>query len=115
MNLSPRDTPPIQNMGGMQPDSDILNRCLDAIYNSGMSIEDCVRRYPEYLELGALLQAAVEAKSLPKVALSQASKSAMRQRILAHYDAQPVARPAPTRHFNVRTWLRPAFAVVATF
>src|SRR5689334_14847163 len=115
MNLSPRDTPPIRNIGGMQTDSDVLNKCLDAIYNNRATIDDCVRRYPEYIELGELLQAAVEARSLPKVGLNQASKSIMRQRILAHYDAQPVARTTQTRHFNLRAWVRPAIAIITTF
>ena len=105
----------------MQSDGDVLNKCLEAIHSNRATIEECLRQYPEYFELGMLLQAALAVQESPKVTLSAASKSELRQRMLAHFDAQPVRKPERSQNFkwfqnfNLRLWFRPAFATLATF
>src|SRR6185295_18882343 len=89
-------------------------KCLEAIRAKRATIEECVQQYPEFAELGSLLRAAVDVYSLPDVALGLSSKSAMREKILARYDAQPIRKPARTRTFNWRMWQRSAIGLFTT-
>jgi hypothetical protein len=114
MSLSSRNTPSIDNIGPAQTNDTILTKCLESIRTRRATIEDCVQQYPEFLELGSLLHAALDVYTLPKVEMTPSSKSLMRQRILAHYDAQPIRKPVRTPRFNWRVWLRPAIAFVTT-
>src|SRR5689334_12263067 len=113
MTLSSQHVPPTGNSPGLQHEGEIFNKCLQAIQSNRATIEDCVKQYPEYSDLGMMLQATLAVEEVPKVALSPIASSDMRQRILAHYDAQPVRKSIqPVRY---RSWMRPLVAIITSF
>src|ERR1051326_9117385 len=91
--------------------SDVLDRCLQAIRKNDATIEDCVQQYPDFSELGMLLRSVLDLQEIPRDRLSAQARSDIRQRVLAHYDAQPNQKPVRSQSRNRRFWLRPAIAL----
>ncbi|MFN7211261.1 MAG: hypothetical protein ACK4P1_12870, partial [Aggregatilineales bacterium] len=56
---------------------EILEACLRAVQRGEASIEECVRRYPEFKALGALLRSALALRALGAEELNAESRAAL--------------------------------------
>ncbi len=84
---------------------EILEVCLRAVQRGETSIEECVRRYPEFKALGALLRSALALRTLGAEELNAESRAALERRLRAAY----ALRVSPPKR-----WLPRALAAVAT-
>ncbi|MCS6871735.1 MAG: hypothetical protein NZ571_09780, partial [Anaerolineae bacterium] len=64
---------------------EIFEACLRAVQRGDASIEECVRRYPEVQELGALLRTALTLRALGAESLTVQQRIALERRLRAAY------------------------------
>jgi hypothetical protein len=69
--------------------SEILANCLQMIESGAASVDDCIRRHPEFTELRELLDAAAAVQNLQMVGMPVHSKRLLRKQVLAHYQSRP--------------------------
>src|SRR5262245_37879207 len=87
--------------------NDILERCIQAIESGQASVEECVARFPDYPELGSLLQVVVAFRDMPRPEMPAAFTVKTQQRLQAQLRQRVrAARPARAR----LSWL-PRFAI----
>jgi hypothetical protein len=88
-----------ENSGNNQNDQfdDVLERCLKAIENGQVTIEQCIARFPQYAELGELLSLAVATRELPRPMMSAAFTTKTQQRLQAQLRRRVQAVQRATR------------------
>lgn len=64
---------------------EIFEACLRAVQRGEASIDECVKRYPEFKALGALLRSALALRALGAESLSAEGRAAMERRLHAAY------------------------------
>src|SRR5690242_10515037 len=98
-------TGPVQNNNGEKNNYDeILDRCLRAIERNQATIESCVKRFPEYQELGDLLRMALAVRGLPRPTMPAAFTTRTQQQLQAQLRARVRAQHTPSNRRPV--WLR---------
>jgi hypothetical protein len=83
---------------------EIFETCLRDVRAGKVSVEECVRRYPEFTALGALLRSALALRSLSAERMDAAQREALERRLRAAYALH--VRPAPR-------WLLRTLAIAA--
>jgi hypothetical protein len=113
----------------LQDEHDVFEACLRAILTGHATVRDCVRRYPHIPELGALLETASRAHSLPQPSMPVAARDQLRAEIISRhrilYEMQqiaPTVAPSTVSFWHalspLRLMMRPLLAlsiVVALF
>src|SRR5438128_1822874 len=98
-------TGPVQSNNGEKNNYDeILDRCLRAIERNQATIESCVKRFPEYRELGDLLRMALAVRGLPRPMMPSAFTIRTQQQLQAHFRARTRTQRAAAHRRPV--WLR---------
>ncbi len=99
----------VQNNNG-EPNNygEILNRCLQAIERNQATVESCVKRFPEYQELGDLLRMALAVREMPRPMMPAAVMTRTQQQLQAHLRARARAQRASA--YRRPAWVRLAVA-----
>src|SRR5258708_21173134 len=63
---------------------EVLNRCLRAIESGQISVEECIARFPQFPELGALLHTALLLSDLPRPPMPTAFTIRTQRRLQNH-------------------------------
>src|SRR5258707_6096440 len=70
-----------------------LNRCLRAIESGQISVEECIARFPQFPELGALLHTALLLSDLPRPPMPTAFTIRTQRRLQNHLRERVRATP----------------------
>jgi len=101
---------PVRSVQRRVDESEILSQCLHAIERKQLTLEECVKRYPEFTELGELLATANAVREIPRPVMSAAARATLEHQALAKFQTLAIKSPQAAQRLLWRRVSRLAMA-----